>query len=119
MKTYRSVSALRRSFRTALLGASALAVAGPAMAQSAEAPAVEEVIVTALKRATNLQDTPIAISAVTSETIANSGVQSIADLNATVPGLTFVNSGPSFSRVVIRGINSLTAGQPVGRSVSP
>lgn len=110
MKTYRSVSALRRSFRTALLGASALAVAGPAMAQSAEAPAVEEVIVTALKRATNLQDTPIAISAVTSETIANSGVQSIADLNATVPGLTFVNSGPSFSRVVIRGINA--AGEP-------
>ena len=46
----------------------------------------------------------------TSETIANSGVQSIADLGATVPGLTFVNSGPSFSRVVIRGINA--AGEP-------
>ena len=86
------------------------AVGGPALAQQAQPPAVEEVIVTALKRATNLQDTPIAISAVTSETIANSGVQSIADLGATVPGLTFVNAGPSFSRVVIRGINA--AGEP-------
>ena len=104
-------SGLGRSFRGALLGASAtVAVASPALAQSTQPPAVEEVVVTALKRATNLQDTPISISAVTSETIANSGVQSIADLGATVPGLTFVNSGPSFSRVVIRGINA--AGEP-------
>lgn len=111
MSVNRSVRGLGRSFRVALLGASAsVALVGPALAQSAEPPAVEEVIVTALKRATNLQDTPIAISAVTSETIANSGVQSIADLSATVPGLTFVNSGPSFSRVVIRGINA--AGEP-------
>jgi len=93
-----------------LLGASAMALATPALAQGGQPAAVEEVVVTALKRATNLQDTPIAISAVTSETIANSGVQSIADLSATVPGLTFVNSGPSFSRVVIRGINA--AGEP-------
>lgn len=105
------VRGLGRSFRVSLLGASAIAaVGGPALAQQAQPPAVEEVIVTALKRATNLQDTPIAISAVTSETIANSGVQSIADLGATVPGLTFVNAGPSFSRVVIRGINA--AGEP-------
>ncbi|HEY9236322.1 MULTISPECIES: TonB-dependent receptor [Phenylobacterium] len=111
MQAHRSNRGLGRTFRVALLGASAMAaVGGPALAQSTQPPAVEEVIVTALKRATNLQDTPIAISAVTSETIANSGVQSIADLGATVPGLTFVNSGPSFSRVVIRGINA--AGEP-------
>jgi len=99
---------IQLNLRAALLGASALAVAGPAMAQ--QPAAVEEVIVTALKRATNLQETPISISAVTSDTIQNSGVQSIADLGASVPGLNFVNGGPSFSRVVIRGINA--AGEP-------
>ena len=53
-------SGLGRSFRGALLGASAtVAVASPALAQSTQPPAVEEVVVTALKRATNLQDTPI------------------------------------------------------------
>jgi iron complex outermembrane receptor protein len=93
-----------RNLRIALLGASALAVAGPAFAQAQPGSAVEEVIVTALKRSTNIQETPIAISAVTAATIANSGVQSIADLGASVPSLNFVDGGPSFRRVVIRGI---------------
>lgn len=111
MQAHQSARGLGRSLRRSLLGASAIAaIAGPALAQSAQPAAVEEVVVTALKRATNLQETPISISAVTAETIANSGVQSIADLGATVPGLTFVNAGPSFSRVVIRGINA--AGEP-------
>jgi iron complex outermembrane receptor protein len=99
-----------RNLRIALLGASALAIAGPAFAQAQPGSAVEEVIVTALKRATNIQQTPIAISAVTADTIANSGVQSIADLGASVPSLNFVDGGPSFRRVVIRGIYA--AGEP-------
>jgi iron complex outermembrane receptor protein len=100
----------RHSLRAILLGASALAAAGPALAQPASPSAVEEVIVTALKRSTNIQETPIAISAVTAESIANSGVQNVADLGATVPGLSFVSGNPSSTRVVIRGINA--SGEP-------
>jgi outer membrane receptor protein involved in Fe transport len=103
-----------RGKRFVLLAATALAgIGGPAFAQATSASAdsgSDEIIVTALKRSTNLQDTPISISAVTGEAIANSGVQSIADLNSSVPSLAFVDGGPSNRRVVIRGIQA--AGEP-------
>src|ERR1700686_5080923 len=53
----------------------------PASAETATADVsqVEEVVVTALKRDTKLQDTPIAISAISGDTIAKSGVQNIGD----------------------------------------
>ncbi|WP_232476248.1 TonB-dependent receptor [Flavisphingomonas formosensis] len=83
-----------------------------ARAQDVSATADEgEILVTALKRSTAIQETPISISAVTGEAIANSGVQSIADLGATTPGLNFVDGGPSQRRVVIRGIQG--PGEPM------
>ncbi|MBT0667964.1 TonB-dependent receptor [Novosphingobium profundi] len=99
----------------AATGLSTLALASQAHAQGAEdtQPTVigADIVVTALKRATSIQETPISISAVTGETMANSGVQSIADLAATTPGLSFVDGGPSQRRVVIRGIQG--AGEPM------
>ncbi|MBW7945596.1 MAG: TonB-dependent receptor [Sphingomonadaceae bacterium] len=90
------------------LAATALAgVSGTAAAQDV---AGDVIIITALKRDTNLQDTPISISAITGDAISNSGVQSIADLNSSVPSLSFVDGGPSQRRVVIRGIQA--AGEP-------
>ena len=71
---------------------------------------IEEVVVTALKRESNLQETPISISAVTGTSLANSGVQDITNLNQSVPSLTFEDAGPAGTRVVIRGIRS--AGEP-------
>lgn len=71
---------------------------------------IEEVIVTALKRDTSLQETPLSISAVTGATLANSGIQDLTDLTQAAPSLMFQDSGPSLTRVVIRGINS--AGEP-------
>jgi len=84
----------------------------PGVSASAAANAGDngEIVVTALKRDTRLQDTPISISAVSSQTIANSGVQSMADLGASVPSLNFVDGGPSSRRVVIRGIQA--SGEP-------
>ena len=68
-----------------------------------------EVVVTAQKRATNLQDTPIAISAMDSEALKARHVQSIEDLgDGTIPSLRVA---PFFSRksaltIGIRGIGS-------------
>ncbi|WP_233497319.1 TonB-dependent receptor [Novosphingobium sp. MD-1] len=95
-----------------LAAGSATLLATPALAQ--ETPqdrGGDEIVVTALKRETNLQDTPIAISAISGAALANSGVQSIADLGATTPGLNFVDGGPSQRRVVIRGIQG--PGEPM------
>ncbi|MBB4633046.1 TonB-dependent receptor [Sphingosinicella soli] len=100
---------MNRTFGTSILLA-ATALAGVSTAAVAQESTGDEIIITALKRDTNLQDTPISISAITGDSIANSGVQSIADLNSSVPSLSFVDGGPSQRRVVIRGIQA--SGEP-------
>jgi iron complex outermembrane recepter protein len=81
-------------------------------ADNAPAPStgIEEVVVTALKRDTSLQETPISISAVTGASLANAGVQDLTNLTQAVPSLTFENAGPAGTRINIRGIRSV--GEP-------
>jgi iron complex outermembrane recepter protein len=71
---------------------------------------LEQIVVTALKRDTSLQETPISISAVTGATLANSGVQDLTNLTQAVPSLTFEDAGPAGTRITIRGIRSV--GEP-------
>lgn len=102
--------------RAGFLSAAAAAALLPGqMALAADSFANEEgfgeIIVTALKRSTSLQETPISISAVTGDALVNSGAQGLADLGATTPSLNFVDGGPSYRRVVIRGIRA--SGEPM------
>jgi iron complex outermembrane recepter protein len=78
--------------------------------ETASSNGIEEVIVTALKRDTSLQETPLSISAVTGATLTHSGVQDIARLTQSVPGLVFEDAGPASTRITIRGIRSV--GEP-------
>jgi iron complex outermembrane receptor protein len=65
------------------------------------APAVEEVIVTAAKRAENLQDFSGAISVVNDF----SGIKNLGDIAAQVPGFSLVDAGPRNPAVLImRGL---------------
>ena len=54
---------------------------------------VEEVIVTATKRETNLMETPLAVSVVTQEQMALQGLSRISDLSSLVPNLQVGTSG--------------------------
>lgn len=69
-----------------------------------------EIVVTALRRNTRIQDTPIAISATSGEALLASGTTSFTDLTRTAPSLRIVDGGPGSRRVLIRGITS--AGEP-------
>ena len=77
---------------------------------SAENPAaalntsVGEVIITATKRNTTVQNTPLAITAITGDQLVAAGVVNITDVAKLSPGLTVVDVGPGSRRVVIRGI---------------
>lgn len=51
-------------------------------------PVLEEVVVTARKRSENLQDVPLAVTAMDSRELAISGAADISDIQAQVPGLT-------------------------------
>lgn len=84
-------------------------LASPAAWAQVGSPAVPEddaIIVTALRRDTSLQDTPIAISVATGATLERSGAASFTDLTRTAPSLRIVDSGPGQRRVLIRGIQS-------------
>lgn len=67
--------------------------------------AIEEVIVTATKRATDLQKTPIAITALNQANLDQNHVKDIRDLTSMVPGLEMTNTGEQAALLVqLRGI---------------
>lgn len=71
---------------------------------------IEEVVVTARKRGTELlQDVPATITAMSGDQLENMGAFNFDDFAYQVPGLTFQDEGAGQKRYVIRGIRS--AGQ--------
>jgi iron complex outermembrane receptor protein len=88
----------------------ALLAPAPVLAQNVAAEAntgLEDIVVTATRQATNMQDTPLAITAVTSEALVERGLKSTADLSQAVPNATFRRVQGAFGPGVsafIRGI---------------
>jgi iron complex outermembrane receptor protein len=68
--------------------------------------ALQEVIVTATKRAANLQDVPFSVSATSQEQIRNSGAVNVVDLARNIAGFAIADLGPGQSQMAIRGISS-------------
>lgn len=95
-----------------LVLALATTLASPAMAQATAKPVADaefevgEIVVTANKRSENIQNVPIAISAIGGEDLAARGVLETADLAAQVPNLQisspFGSNQPNF---ILRGIS--------------
>lgn len=87
----------------------------PAFAQSTDAAAdessspagMEEIVVTAERRASNLQDVPIAITAVTAEGLQRRGMTTTIDLPTLVPGLVATRSF-SAGLPFLRGVGNIT-----------
>jgi len=92
-------------FRKTLLAAAIIAVLPvTAFAQ------LEEVVVTATKRAVSAQDLPFSINAQSEADIRRLGATTLEDLSRNVAGLAIQNLGPGQSQVSIRGVS---AGQVV------
>ncbi len=97
-----------------LASASALALtATPALAQAAQPqaaaaePAVgNDIIVTANKRRSTIQDIPFSINAQTGEDIQRAGATTLEDLSRNVAGLAIQNLGPGQGQVGIRGVSA-------------
>lgn len=82
---------LRRKLAVAIGSASLLlpALSGvSAVAQAQEAGMLEEVVVTARKREESLQDTPVAVSAMTGSALKDAGYTNLQNLSESVPGLS-------------------------------
>lgn len=102
---------IRRWTAGAALATLAMAVAAPgALAQtagSAEDGDADDIIVTAQKRAENVRDVPLAISAFSAETLREANVTQLFDVQRLAPSLRIdLGARADKPRIVIRGIGS-------------
>jgi iron complex outermembrane recepter protein len=97
--------ALRRVSAT-VAGVLAVSAAPTAFAQAPEVNALDEVVVTARKRAENLQDVPLSISAITAAEIEKQGISSVQDV-AKLDASVIFDKGFSATdtRIAIRGLS--------------
>lgn len=95
----------RRTLKTALLAAVALAaLAGTAAAQ--DSTALDEIVITATKQGeTNVQTTPLAVTAIGEQQIDERGLSDVNDLVGVVPNLQ-VSDLSGYTQVYIRGVGS-------------
>lgn len=80
----------------------------PANAQTTEAGALEEIVVTARKRTETLLEVPVAVTAFTADAIEAGGFENVADLAMLTPNLSYQSTyGRHFDRPVIRGMSNI------------
>jgi len=92
----------RRHISQVIMMAIGAGIATPSLA------AIEEIVVTATKREQSLQDVPVAVTALTGETLHQLGVTNFSEYVLQLPGVTAGGSGPGQNTVYIRGVASTT-----------
>ncbi len=86
---------------------------------SANPPGVaglSEIIVTANRRAENLQNVPISVAAVSGASLANSGVANLQNLSNVVPGFAVQEAG--FETTHLRGVGSSAIGPGIENPIA-
>ena len=118
---------LDKRFLLACAAPAALAFAAPApataAAPAAAAPvggtALEEVIVTARKRSENIQNIPVAVTAVSAEKLDHYGLRNLEGIAASVPQLNIVRgSSGSGATISMRGVGSTYTSIGIEQSVA-
>src|SRR5262245_33944698 len=87
---------------SALAAAVCAAFAQTAWSQAA----LEEIVVTATRRETNVQDLPMAVTAISAESLEKQNIENVMDLTAVVPNILLYGGGGGISGTVVtfRGI---------------
>src|SRR5262245_18789106 len=111
---------MRRSLM--LIGVSAVAlplgdVRAQAPATSAPPTGLEEIVVTAERRAENLQNVPVTVTAINSDQMRAAGVRDLMTLQTLVPSFSSIDP-TGFVMSFIRGIGSSTLGGGTFSSVA-
>ncbi len=95
----------------------AVAVSGVLLSPAAVVPALaqpgmlEEVVVTARKREESMQETPVAVTAISGEELQEAGLNDLTDLDKVVPNLVAnVGSGGGSTQLFIRGVGARNSG---------
>ena len=103
---------MRYTIHACVVGAM-IVIAAPASVLAQDA-VLEEIVVTAQRRAQNVQDVPIAVTAFTGAELEKSNITGAVDYLARTPNVSFTEDGQSGSRglgVAVRGVNNLVSGE--------
>ena len=100
-----STSATILSLALAVSTASAQSAAEPKANENA---GIEEVIVTAQRRAQSLQDAALAVQSFDTDTLTQSGIESATDLGLLSPALGISAGGGPLASFFVRGVGALT-----------
>ncbi|MGS2722387.1 TonB-dependent receptor domain-containing protein [Porticoccus sp. GXU_MW_L64] len=85
---------------------STLVRAAPDKPETTKEP-LEEIYVVATRRSSNLQTTPLAVTSLNQQTLAQNQVRDLRDIANLVPGLEFVNTSPQAAVLVqLRGVGT-------------
>jgi len=93
----------------AILGGTSVAASAQEQAASTETTAsggIGEVIVTAQRRSENLQDVPISMQALTSETLKQLNLSTFDDYVRFLPNVTAASNGPGQNEIFMRGVSA-------------
>lgn len=72
---------------------------------------LHEIVVTALRRNTNLQTTPVSVAVLSGDNLVQTGAVDFIDFASSVPGFTVRDEGPGERRPIIRGIEGAGEGE--------
>jgi iron complex outermembrane receptor protein len=98
---------------SALTGLIALSLSMPVSAQ------IEEIVVTATKREENVQDVPVSVTVLSSDTIQNANAVGFEGLQALIPSASFRKGNTTRnSSVIIRGLGTISFSTAAEPSVS-
>jgi outer membrane receptor protein involved in Fe transport len=89
----------------------------PAYSQDGVDRTIEEIVVTGLRKESNLQDTAITITAITSEDLDTKQLENFEDLQFAVPTLTFAKGAYSGAGISLRGIGNFAVGNSSSSSI--
>ena len=87
---------------------------GQLIADDTEVDNVEEIIVTATKRESKIEDLPMSVQAITGSRLDNAGVNDFMDYAELIPSLSYIQYGPGRSAFYIRGTSDGNFGNLAG-----
>ncbi|HTB27639.1 MAG TPA: TonB-dependent receptor, partial [Steroidobacteraceae bacterium] len=101
MKTLLAISGLAAILAAVSMSGRALAAGG-----NDTSGTLEEIVVTAEKRNSTVQETPISMTAISGDQLMRQGTQTIEQLVGNVPGVSMRTAGPGQTEYEIRGLAS-------------
>ena len=84
--------------------------AGTGVAVAADSGGIEEIVVTAQRRNESIQDVPITIQAIGSDSLSKLNISTFDDVIKMLPNVTFGTNGPGQGNIFMRGLSAGFAG---------